>query len=134
MSSKTTNFNLHKIDLTDAPPDITVLNGNFDTIDTQLKSVKDSVGNAVTKTGNHVMAGTLTVPGLSVKDGSVTTSIISEGAFYSGLFAVSTDQGDGMLTVSPYAVKFTDKDWNERELLHTGNFTRLMGAMSASLE
>ena len=43
MSSKTTNFNLHKIDLTDAPPDITVLNGNFDIIDAQLKLAKESV-------------------------------------------------------------------------------------------
>ena len=134
MSSKTTNFNLHKIDLTDAPPDITVLNGNFDTIDTQLKSVKDNVGNAVTKTGNHVMAGTLTAPGLSVKDGSVTTSVVSDGAFYSGQLAVSTDEGYGMISVSPYAVKFTDKTYTERELLHTGNFTRLMGVMSASVE
>lgn len=38
MSSKTTNFNLHKIDLTDAPPDITVLNENWDTIDNELKN------------------------------------------------------------------------------------------------
>lgn len=36
MSSKTTNFNLHKIDLTDAPPDITVLNQNWDAIDAAL--------------------------------------------------------------------------------------------------
>ena len=36
MSSKTTNFNLHKIDLTDAPPDITVLNQNWDKIDQEL--------------------------------------------------------------------------------------------------
>lgn len=33
MSSTTTNFGLHKIDLTDAPPDITVLNQNWDKID-----------------------------------------------------------------------------------------------------
>lgn len=33
MSSKTSNYSLHKIDLTDAPPDITVLNENWDTID-----------------------------------------------------------------------------------------------------
>lgn len=38
MSSKTTNYNLNKIDLTDSPPDITVLNSNFDTIDTQMKA------------------------------------------------------------------------------------------------
>lgn len=37
MSSKTTNYNLHKIDLADSPPDITVLNQNFDIIDEQLK-------------------------------------------------------------------------------------------------
>ena len=36
MSSKTTNYNLHKIDLNDSPPDITVLNQNFDTIDDEL--------------------------------------------------------------------------------------------------
>lgn len=36
MSSTTTNFNLHKIDLADSPPDITVLNQNFDIIDEKL--------------------------------------------------------------------------------------------------
>lgn len=41
MSSKTTNYNLHKIDLTDAPPDITVLNSNFDTIDQVLKTLDE---------------------------------------------------------------------------------------------
>lgn len=39
MSSKTTNFNLHKIDLTDAPPDITVLNQNWDKIDTRMANI-----------------------------------------------------------------------------------------------
>ena len=38
MASKTTNYQLHKIDLTDAPPDITVLNQNWDTVDDILKS------------------------------------------------------------------------------------------------
>lgn len=41
MSSKTTNYGLHKIDLTDAPPDITVLNQNWDKLDTKLKEVDD---------------------------------------------------------------------------------------------
>lgn len=41
MASKTPNLNLHKIDLTDAPPDITVLNQNWDTLDEELtKRVK----------------------------------------------------------------------------------------------
>jgi hypothetical protein len=36
LATYTTNYNLHKIDLTDAPPDITVLNGNWDIIDAKL--------------------------------------------------------------------------------------------------
>lgn len=44
MSSKTTNLQLHKIDLTDAPPDITVLNQNWDKLDTEVQSLKNSMG------------------------------------------------------------------------------------------
>ena len=40
MSTTTTNYSLHKIDLTDAPPDITVLNNNWDTIDNELTNLK----------------------------------------------------------------------------------------------
>lgn len=40
MSSKTTNYNLHKIDLADSPPDITVLNQNFDILDEKLKELE----------------------------------------------------------------------------------------------
>lgn len=42
MSSTTTNYNLHKIDLADSPPDITVLNQNWDTIDEELKKKYDA--------------------------------------------------------------------------------------------
>lgn len=38
MASKTTNYNMNKIDLTDAPPDITVLNENFDITDSELNN------------------------------------------------------------------------------------------------
>lgn len=41
MSSKTTNYNLHKIDLKDSPPDITVLNQNFDIIDRKLGELEN---------------------------------------------------------------------------------------------
>lgn len=47
MSSKTTNYNLHKIDLNDSPPDITVLNQNFDTIDAELKKRLDGEGDTM---------------------------------------------------------------------------------------
>lgn len=41
MASKTPNLNLHKIDLTDAPPDITVLNQNWDILDEKLSHVPE---------------------------------------------------------------------------------------------
>lgn len=40
MSTTTTNYSLHKIDLADAPPDITVLNDNWDIIDSELNALK----------------------------------------------------------------------------------------------
>lgn len=40
---ETTNYNLKKIELTDSPPDITVLNSNWDTIDEELKSQADAL-------------------------------------------------------------------------------------------
>lgn len=43
MAQYTTNYNLTKIDLTDAPPDITVLNPNWDTIDETLKTIADNL-------------------------------------------------------------------------------------------
>lgn len=45
MSQETTNYKLHKIELKDSPADITVLNPNFDTIDTQLKKLSDATMN-----------------------------------------------------------------------------------------
>ena len=50
MASKTTNYNLHKIDLTDAPPDITVLNQNWDTIDEKLKLLSEDSGVVISAT------------------------------------------------------------------------------------
>ncbi|MEG0999051.1 MAG: hypothetical protein RSF13_08485, partial [Clostridiales bacterium] len=38
----TTNYNLNKIELADAPPDITVLNKNWDTLDSKLKICSDA--------------------------------------------------------------------------------------------
>lgn len=40
MSTTTTNYSLHKIDLSDAPPDITVLNNNWEIIDSELNALK----------------------------------------------------------------------------------------------
>lgn len=38
---QTTNYSLNKIELADSPPDITVLNPNFDKIDTEMKRLTD---------------------------------------------------------------------------------------------
>ena len=53
MSSKTTNYNLHKIDLSDAPPDITVLNQNWDIIDQQLKLGDSKVTQVEMENASH---------------------------------------------------------------------------------
>lgn len=50
MATYTTNYNLTKIELTDAPPDITVLNQNWDTIDAELKTLSSKTTNEIVKT------------------------------------------------------------------------------------
>ena len=47
MSGKTDNYNLHTIDLTDAPPDITVLNQNWQTIDAELHRISELTNQGV---------------------------------------------------------------------------------------
>ena len=57
MSSQTTNLKLHKIDLTDSPPDITVLNANWDALDTAVTGKQATVtGGASTITSSNLTA------------------------------------------------------------------------------
>lgn len=58
----TTNFKLKKIELTDSPPDITVINSNWDTIDTNLKDALDKSKNWDTfrKSGGDFLGGITT--------------------------------------------------------------------------
>lgn len=72
MSSKTPNFNLHKIDLTDAPPDITVLNQNWDILDAELENARNSVTNKV-------------IPVTSTDGVSYTGEVEGITKFYDGL-------------------------------------------------
>lgn len=63
---QTTNYKLNKIELSDSPADITVLNSNWDTIDTNLKKLSDEKFN---KAGGTV-SGTVTITGkLTENDG-----------------------------------------------------------------
>lgn len=46
---ETTNYNLKKIELTDSPPDITVINPNWDKIDVEMKSLRELNNDCVPK-------------------------------------------------------------------------------------
>lgn len=43
MATYTQNYNLRKIDLKDAPPDITVLNANWDIVDEELQNINEEL-------------------------------------------------------------------------------------------
>lgn len=80
MSTKTTNYNLHKIDLTDAPPDITVLNPNWDTIDAKLKELSEaSSASSVTNVPNEDFAEKTIESGVGLP---VVTAISGDGVTY----------------------------------------------------
>jgi len=55
MATTTTNYGLVKPALTDSPPDITVMNSNWDKIDTQLKAGADARAVQVNKDGSIAM-------------------------------------------------------------------------------
>lgn len=64
MATKTTNYELVKIALTDAPPDITVINPNWDKIDGELHSFSNQLSSkapAYTYGTTDLTAGTSTL-------------------------------------------------------------------------
>jgi len=75
MSSQTTNLKLHKIDLTDSPPDITVLNANWDTLDTAVTGKQATVtGGASTITSSNLTADRVLI---SNSSGKVAVSAVT---------------------------------------------------------
>lgn len=58
---QTTNYKLNKIELADSPADITVLNANWDKIDTEMKTLNGKTGGSVT--GAVTISGKLTANG-----------------------------------------------------------------------
>lgn len=60
---ETTNYKLKKIELTDSPPDITVINPNWDTIDEKLYGAVESKISYATASGTNTY--TVSVPGIS---------------------------------------------------------------------
>lgn len=73
----TTNFGLKKIELIDSPPDITVINPNWDTIDAKLKMAADNDAVMVKKDGSVAMDN-MTV-------GSRATGTIGQNSSSSGI-------------------------------------------------
>lgn len=72
MATYTTNYNLTKIALTDAPPDITVLNANWDTIDAKLKNIETTAANVKNAQSNDAYLITtvyVSPSGLDTNDG-----------------------------------------------------------------
>lgn len=89
MATKTTNYNLHKIELNDAPPDITVLNPNWDTIDATLKTLSDSVGNMDwSELGTKVIEAGVGLP--------VVTAISGDGVTYTATVEGITELKAGL--------------------------------------
>lgn len=65
----TKNFKLKKIELVDSPPDITVLNFNWDTIDTNLKQALDRANDWNNfKANGGAITGNLTAPRFALED------------------------------------------------------------------
>ena len=120
MATNTPNYNLHKIDLTDAPPDITVLNGNWDIIDGELQDINEELQNLDGKivsvrvvsislpknswSGSNVFSQQVTVSGITTKskvdlqpDSAALVQLINDGV--SALYIANNN---GVLTA--YAV------------------------------
>lgn len=82
MATQTTNYNLIKPALTDSPPDITALNGNFDIIDNLLKILDDKIVIAVHGTTTAAQIETAVQGGKTVvayRNGALFPSIFRNG-------------------------------------------------------
>ena len=158
MASQTTNYKLNKIDLTDAPPDITVLNANWDTIDTQLKSLNDKSTSLSKHASSHASGGSdpitpASIGALSTSGGTVngtltagTLKLKDQNGFdftidmdgwegYVRLFAMNNNTDErGILFIRPDGMVFADKNFAEHTVIHSGNIARFLGAATASIE
>lgn len=95
MASTTTNYSLHKIDLNDAPPDITVLNQNWDTIDTKMKEFSESIKDVGDSVKNMDLSGKADLD----ENGKIPAEQLPEFSTVDGVTAVLstnwTEQADG---------------------------------------
>ncbi len=88
----TPNYTLKKIELPDSPPDITVINGNWDTIDTIMKKLNDEKA----PLASPVFTGTPTVPTAAI--GTNTLQIASTAFVKSAIDNAEVDVMTGSTT------------------------------------
>ena len=108
---QTTNYKLNKIELADSPADITVLNGNWDTIDTNLKKLSDEKFDKKggTVSGTVTITGKLIASGGAELNGNVTFNdpIIGKTSFLATVDAV---KGTAPSAQKSFHIGFYDKN------------------------
>lgn len=104
MASKTTNYGLHKIDLTDAPPKIDVLNQNWDILDEKLKTLETSMEDVDTLVKESIENIDLSSKADLDENGKIPTEQLPEFSTVDGVTAVLstnwTEQADGSFAQS----------------------------------
>ena len=87
---QTTNYNLNKIELTDSPPDITVLNPNWDTIDTKLKQLENIGVSSKTYQDAEFPIG----KGYVIQIGEILVQAVNQDSLSSGTFQLPKSFAD----------------------------------------
>lgn len=96
---------------------------------------REAANGAVKKSGD-TMTGALGVTSLDFVNDRMYGSISPEGSMAKMQIIVGDKVagGDCMLEIMPGGLRFTDTDYIERTVIHTGNLAQYMGVAQASLE
>lgn len=112
MAQKTTNYELHKIDLSDAPPDITVLNQNWDKIDEELADRLPLSGGALTGSltvmDNFNVNKTYDTTEYKTYVRPINYSIGSNGEYSAGMLLYNGETNNSQLMFNKDGVMFRD--------------------------
>ena len=104
MASKTTNYGLNKIDRTDAPPDITILNENWDILDGKMKALETSMEDVDKVVEESIKNIDLSNKADLDENGKIPTEQLPEFSTVDGVSAVLstswTEQADGSFAQS----------------------------------
>lgn len=134
MATQTTNYKLTKIALTDAPPDITVINGNWDTIDTQLKSLND--GKVSTVSGKGLSTNDYTTTEKNKLSGIASGAEVNQNAFSNVVVGSTTIAADGktdtLTLVAGSNITLTPDATNDKVTIAATNTTYSAATTSAA--